>query len=276
MNLNRTELWMAASLVAIISAAGCASHAPVAGGRPSPVQNTPAAPPSALAASEKPQIVHFAAEPPSIERGQRVTLAWDVRSAAEVQILPETGPVPEKGTKQLAPEKSVEYKLVARGPGGEVSATVSVNVIAPKIAHAASSKEITDVQAQLADIHFDYDQFLLRDDARAELTQNAAVLRDFLSEVLGVIVRVEGHCDERGSAAYNTAMGARRAEEARQFLVSLGLPAGKLEAVSYGNEMPLCTEATEACWQKNRRVHLAVIPEKTTQAALDRFFQVRR
>ncbi len=70
---------------------------------------------------------------------------------------------------------------------------------------------------------------------------------------------VEGHCDERGSAEYNLALGAMRADAARQFLAELGIPSSALKTISYGKERPQCTEATEQCWQKNRRAHLTPV-----------------
>ncbi len=69
---------------------------------------------------------------------------------------------------------------------------------------------------------------------------------------------VEGHCDERGSDEYNLALGDRRADAAMQFLVQLGVPAANLSKISYGKQKPQCTDANEACYQKNRRAHLAV------------------
>jgi len=68
---------------------------------------------------------------------------------------------------------------------------------------------------------------------------------------------VEGHCDERGSAEYNLGLGDRRASSVRDFLVQLGVPVAKLRTISYGKERPQCTEADEACYQKNRRVHFS-------------------
>jgi len=68
---------------------------------------------------------------------------------------------------------------------------------------------------------------------------------------------VEGHCDERGSAEYNLGLGDRRAQSAKDFLVQLGVPADKLRTISYGKERPVCTEANESCWQRNRRAHFA-------------------
>jgi peptidoglycan-associated lipoprotein len=106
----------------------------------------------------------------------------------------------------------------------------------------------------LADVRFDYDQSDLRDGDRAILAKNADVLKrfDFIK------VTVEGHCDERGSVEYNLALGERRARAAFDYLVSLGVAAERLKTVSYGKEVPLCTEANEACWARNRRAHFAV------------------
>ena len=71
-------------------------------------------------------------------------------------------------------------------------------------------------------------------------------------------VLIEGHCDERGTAAYNLALGDRRANAAKEYLVSLGIDASRLRTVSYGKERPFCTENDESCWQKNRRAHLVI------------------
>ena len=71
-------------------------------------------------------------------------------------------------------------------------------------------------------------------------------------------VTVEGHCDSRGSSEYNLALGSRRANAVKEYLVSLGVPAGRLTVVSKGKEQPFCSEETEACWQQNRRGHFVI------------------
>jgi peptidoglycan-associated lipoprotein len=111
-----------------------------------------------------------------------------------------------------------------------------------------------DRMGLLADIHFDLDSADLRDQDRQALAQNGDVLKrfDFLK------ISVEGHCDERGSVEYNLALGERRARAALDYLVSLGVSADRLKAVSYGKEIPVCTESTEACWARNRRAHFTV------------------
>jgi peptidoglycan-associated lipoprotein len=79
----------------------------------------------------------------------------------------------------------------------------------------------------------------------------------FLKSHPGIRFTIEGHCDERGSAEYNLALGDNRANSVKQALVNLGVPAGSIKTISYGKEKPVCTTANEACWQQNRRAHFA-------------------
>jgi len=117
-----------------------------------------------------------------------------------------------------------------------------------------TSSDQIDRMGLLADIHFDLDRADLREQDRQALSQNGDVLKrfDFL------VVTIEGHCDERGSVEYNLALGERRARAAFDYLVSLGVPAQRLKAVSYGKEIPVCSESNESCWARNRRAHFAV------------------
>ena len=109
------------------------------------------------------------------------------------------------------------------------------------------------------EIHFDYDKADLREGDRGVLAKNAENLKtfDFLR------LTVEGHCDERGSVEYNLALGERRAKAAYDYLVSLGVPADRLKTVSYGKEVPICHEANEECWARNRRAHFTVTGKTT-------------
>jgi peptidoglycan-associated lipoprotein len=106
----------------------------------------------------------------------------------------------------------------------------------------------------LADIQFDFDQAALTDAARATLVKHAA----WLTAHPGVRVAVEGHCDERGTVEYNLALGDKRAQATRDHLVSLGVAAARLSAVSFGKERPLDASREEAAWARNRRAHFAV------------------
>jgi peptidoglycan-associated lipoprotein len=103
-------------------------------------------------------------------------------------------------------------------------------------------------------VYFDYDRAEVREDARPALRSNADKLN---AGNLGTVT-VEGHCDERGSTEYNLALGERRADAVRDYLVSLGLATDRLTIVSKGEEQPFCSEETEACWQQNRRGHFII------------------
>jgi peptidoglycan-associated lipoprotein len=103
----------------------------------------------------------------------------------------------------------------------------------------------------VGDAYFDYDSSDIRDDARSALTRAA----EFLRANPTVTVQLEGHCDERGSVAYNLGLGDRRANSARDFLVSLGISGDRITTISYGKERPFCTSSDEGCWQQNRRAH---------------------
>lgn len=130
--------------------------------------------------------------------------------------------------------------------------------VAPVVDEYSRLKAMTadelDRMKLLAEVFFDYDRADIREADRPALAQNAELLKkyDFLR------ITVEGHCDERGTVEYNLALGERRARAAFDYLVSLGVPAARLKTVSYGKEVPTCSESTETCWQKNRRARFAV------------------
>ena len=98
-------------------------------------------------------------------------------------------------------------------------------------------------------VHFGYNEYNVMDSDKSILGRQAAWLQKYPS----VKITVEGHCDERGTREYNLALGARRANAVKEYLVSQGVSAGRLETVSYGKERPVCTDSNEACWAQNRR-----------------------
>ncbi len=103
-------------------------------------------------------------------------------------------------------------------------------------------------------IFFDFDQYVLTAEAKAILADNAA----YLKANGGVQVRIEGHCDERGSDEYNLALGERRARAAMNYLLSLGVAAKRLDVISYGEERPLDPARNDMAWSKNRRAEFVV------------------
>jgi len=116
----------------------------------------------------------------------------------------------------------------------------------------------TPASGPLKEIYFDYDRYDLRADARATLKGNA----DWLKGNPSVRIEIEGHCDERGTNEYNLALGAKRAQAAKDYLVSLGITANRLSTISYGEEVPVCKEQNEECWQKNRRDRFVIVPTR--------------
>jgi len=102
--------------------------------------------------------------------------------------------------------------------------------------------------AALKDIHFDFDRSAIRSEDARILAASAAYLKANPNE----LVLIEGHCDERGTAEYNLALGERRARAAMASLVASGIDAGRITIISYGKERPLCSEKTPACWARNR------------------------
>jgi peptidoglycan-associated lipoprotein len=106
----------------------------------------------------------------------------------------------------------------------------------------------------LKDIHFDFDKYDIRPGDAALLKENAALLNKYPN----VKIQMEGHCDERGTVEYNLALGERRANQAKNYLVSLGISSARISTISYGKEKPLDPGHNEEAWAKNRRAHTVV------------------
>jgi peptidoglycan-associated lipoprotein len=131
----------------------------------------------------------------------------------------------------------------------------------PSYPSAATRARIDELIGRIQDAYFDYNQHTLRDDAISTLKADSKELAEILQQYPGYKLKIEGYCDERGSAEYNLALGDARAQAAKDYLVNSGVSAGQLDTVSYGKENQVCTEHDETCWQKNRRVH--IVAEKT-------------
>jgi peptidoglycan-associated lipoprotein len=115
-------------------------------------------------------------------------------------------------------------------------------------------KSVDELSRELSDVFFDFNESGIREDARAPLQKDA----DWLKRWTSTQITIEGHCDSRGSAQYNLALGSRRAATVKDYLVSLGVPANRVTVISKGKEQPFCAEQTESCWQQNRRGHFIV------------------
>lgn len=133
----------------------------------------------------------------------------------------------------IPPERSFER------PGGNQPSNLS---LAPSGASGSNA---------LGDVFFDYDRFQIRNDALAVLDANAGWFRANQSKT----VLIEGHCDERGTSAYNLVLGEKRARAAKTYLQDMGVQASQLQITSYGEAKPFCKQANEDCYQQNRRAH---------------------
>jgi peptidoglycan-associated lipoprotein len=107
----------------------------------------------------------------------------------------------------------------------------------------------------LKDIHFDFDKYDIRREDEEILRENAALLKKYPK----VKIQVEGHCDERGTVEYNLALGERRANHTKKYLISLGIASNRVSTISYGKERPLDKGHNEEAWANNRRAHIVVL-----------------
>lgn len=225
-------------LVALTAVAGCKKKQP-----PPPPQAAP--PPAAPAPTAQ-----LTATPTVITAGDQVQLTWRTTDATSVSI-DGLGDVPTSGVKTVTPTASTSYHLVARGEGGTAEASASVTVNAPPAVVVPSNTMTAEQEfaANVQDIFFDYDTDAIRSDAQATLSKDAG----YLASHPDVKIVLGGYCDERGSDEYNLALGQRRADSAKNALVTAGVAATRIRVISYGKEKPFCSESTEECWQQNRR-----------------------
>jgi len=152
------------------------------------------------------------------------------------------------------------------GNGGTSGGAGHSNAMIAKADSGAAARQLAEIRAEqvasvaagLRDVFFTYDSFSITDEGRHALSGNAEWARSNPYAQL----KIEGHCDERGTSAYNLVLGEKRAKAVRNYLVELGVIPTHLSVVSYGKERPFCTEHTESCYSQNRRGHLVVKTEK--------------
>jgi peptidoglycan-associated lipoprotein len=159
------------------------------------------------------------------------------------------GPAPQAQAPASAQPAPVQVEKPIPPPVVE-QARVAEQPIAPVLPSQPPVPQARPIP-DLSDIFFDFDRFVIRDDARSGLEADAGLLKSQSGEK----ILIEGHCDERGTSAYNLVLGERRAQAAAQYLRDLGAPSSQMQITSYGKERPFCAEHSEACWQSNRRAH---------------------
>jgi peptidoglycan-associated lipoprotein len=143
-------------------------------------------------------------------------------------------------------------------PAEDAAAAAAAEAARKKEDEERAAKEAAaKAAAGLRPIYFDFDRAVIRDDAKPILKANA----EYLKAHPNTKVRIEGNCDERGTIEYNQALGQRRAASAKKYLTDMGISGKRITLISYGKEKPVCTDATEDCWQRNRRDELVIAGE---------------
>jgi peptidoglycan-associated lipoprotein len=185
-----------------------------------------------LAGCPKKQVV-INREQPSVQRSEEAARLESERAAREAK------------ERELARLREEEAK---QPPGGELERSL-VTKKEPGIEGEVFESKL------LKDIHFDFDKYDIRRGDEGILKENAV----FLKKNPKMKIQIEGHCDERGTVEYNLALGERRANNTKKYLVSLGIPSDRISAISYGKERPLDKGHSEEAWAKNRRAHIVVL-----------------
>jgi len=256
MHRTRSLLAVLTAIIAglfVVAVTGCSKKVTPPPAATPPATATPATSQPAFPAPT----ITLSASPTAIELGQSSTLAWNSTNATEVAIDGGVGTVPASGSRIVRPDVSTTYKARATGAGGAAEAEVRITVAPALSATPPPARSLSDAEfwtTRVTDIYFDYDRYDIREDARVALLANARALIERPS----LRFTIEGHCDERGSERYNLALGDRRANAAKQFLVVQGIQPERVDIISYGEDQPFCTENNEDCWEKNRRAHFVL------------------
>ncbi len=171
---------------------------------------------------------------------------------------PSTNPPPPQWTVENQGAPRVEAKKAMQTAATDKSRERSSDSSLEAFRKGESTA--TPPSSPLKEVYFGFDRSDLQPNARETLQGNAAWLKANPS----VRVQVEGHCDERGTQEYNLALGAKRAQAAKDYLVTLGIPSDRLSMISYGEEVPVCTDKGENCWQRNRRARFVIVSGRPT------------
>jgi peptidoglycan-associated lipoprotein len=161
--------------------------------------------------------------------------------------------------KVLVEEQAQQENTVMRED--QIMEEEQPNVEREEIEASLQAKRYSGIEGEvfessmLRDIHFAFDRYDLSLKARKVLAENAGFILKFPEAK----IQIEGHCDERGTNEYNLALGVRRASNAKKYLISLGVPPGRLSTISYGEELPADPRHDEGAWAKNRRGHFVVL-----------------
>jgi peptidoglycan-associated lipoprotein len=267
------QIAIVALIAVALVAAGCKKRIAPVGPTPVAAVAKPAPAPPKTADGPKllavPRVDSLLAEPLRVERGRAVSLRWVTSGASDVTIQPDLGTVEGTGARELFPSTTTTYVLLARNGTQSDTRSITVEVVDPRPLDAVgpttsaqvvpeTNATVAALMAQLQDVLFEYNMTEFSPSARRVIDTNADLLRRMFAADPNLIVVIEGHADDRGSSEYNLGLADRRAIVVRDALAQAGVSANRLRTVSYGEEAPVCSDATEECWQRNRRAHLSL------------------
>ena len=203
--------------------------------------------------------VTLTASPSSVERGDQTTLSWTTTDTMSLLIDSGIGNVADSGSLVVSPRESTTFTATATGSGGESTASTRVTVVPRSARGIMTSTDLDGLQQALEEgkiqpLFFDYDQAGIDAEGGGVLRENARWFEQFPNAT----IVIEGHCDERGTEEYNLALGDRRAQATKAYLVQLGIAADRIETISFGEERPFAPGYDEAAYRLNRRAHFLV------------------
>jgi peptidoglycan-associated lipoprotein len=185
-------------------------------------------------------------------------LGWGVAAILLVSLSVACADKKPPVARPIQPPDTSEVGAAPMSPSGPVTpvreAPLTPTPALTEDALAGRSVDDLNRDSPFKPVFFGYDSAELTPEARAILDENSTTLKTYTSWV----ITVEGHCDERGTAEYNLALGERRAVSAQSYLVSLGIPASRIRIVSYGKEFPFDPGHDEGAWGRNRRAHIVI------------------
>ena len=199
-----------------------------------------------------PKKVKFSKEQPSAQKSEEARRLEAERAAKEAKETKEAKEAREAKERELARIKGEEARIKEEEAKLAQKGELEKSLVAKK--EQGIEGEVFESKL-LKDIRFDYDKYDIRQVDEEILRENAA----FLKKNPKMKIQIEGHCDERGTVEYNLALGERRANSTKRYLVSLGITSDRISTISFGKERPLDPGHNEEAWAKNRRAHIVVV-----------------